>query len=578
MAKIYKTIGDVSAYAAVKKYGYIEAKDEREFAEQLIEALRSGGYAEQAAQSASDAESAKDDAESAKDQAEAMLSVIASEFNSSVTYPVGSYCFYEGDLYECVEEHTGAWNGSHFSQAVVGEQLADLRIELDDAVSDIAAVKSDLNETEVELVHTGTSHSNALNNAYVWVLTTPIPKGAVPSLTVIGDVGATWSYIGDMTVYFFEKNSNNTYTVKDSVSLTTVAGNNVVSIPEGLTDDSDIYVGVYSQDGGIGYSTSGQHVSQYTRCAYGDIASPQITMSGSYNMDFSMQLSYIVYTSYLDILNEKIETLENKSKVVIVDPSGNGDYTTIIDAINTEAENTVIFIKPGVYNQDMTACLKKRIILIGADRNQCIIRDTDGRYGHHPLYVSCGYFENLTVEAPYVSGVSQEIGVSDLGAYAVHIDTDDDYGVGKQIEFYHCNISSDFFPAMGCGLRKDMTLIIDDCVLSNDQIANRGDYSDEGSLGALYFHDSNGKQGNQYIILKNSVLKSKLQYAMCPYQVSRNPQNNRVYCDFINNVLYSDVGKYSDTVWFRGDPFNPSNGIFSIGIGYGNSIASLNNN
>ena len=122
-----------------------------------------------------------------------------------------------------------------------------------------------------------------------------------------------------------------------------------------------------------------------------------------------------------------------------------------------------------------------------------------------------------------------------------------------------------------------MTAIFDDCRLENRQISGRGDYSDEGTLGALYFHDSNGEQGDQYIVVKDCVLTSKLQYAMCPYQASRNPQNNRGYCDFIHNVLYSDGGKYANTVWFRGDPFNQSTGIFSIGIGYGNSISSLNN-
>ena len=291
-----------------------------------------------------------------------------------------------------------------------------------------------------------------------------------------------------------------------------------------------------------------------------------------------MNLSYRSYHNYLDDLDERIDALENAPKdFVVVDASGSGDYTTVIDAITTEPENTVIIVKSGVYEQEMTACLKKRIILIGTDRNTCIIRDTDGRYGHHPLYVSCGYFENLTIESPYVSGTSQEVGVSDMGAYAVHIDTDDDYGVGKTTEFHHCTISSDFFPAVGLGMRKDATFVFDDCTLINGQIEGRGDYSDEGTLGALYFHDSNGEQGDQYIKVKNCVLKSKLKYAMCPYMVNRATQNNRVYCDFINNVLYSDVGKYTDTVWFRRSPFNPTTGIFSIGIGFGNSIDTLNN-
>ncbi len=402
----------------------------------------------------------------------------------------------------------------------------------------------------------------SLNGAYVWMATSAyIPQGTAAKLVCLNltsglNTGKT------LHIILLGDNGNGTYKILSDTTITVNAeARQSIYVPESVTANSDVYIGFYSTENGIVYQASGDRRIEMTRYTYeGTSVGDTVTPSGSYNLDFAFGL----YTTIV-------------SAVVVVDPSGSGDYTSVLSAMQTEPEGTVIFIKPGVYNQDMSACLQKRVILIGADRNQCIIRDTDGRYGHHALYVSCGYFENLTIEEPYINGTSQEIGVSDLGAYAVHIDTDEDYAVGKQVEFHHCTIRSDFFPAMGVGLRKDMTFILDDCILENNQIANRGDYSDEGTLGALYFHDSNGTQGNQYVVLKNNVFKSKLQYAMCPYQVSRNPQNNRVYCDFINNVLYSDVGKYSNTVWLRGDPFNPSTGIFSIGIGYGNSIASLNN-
>lgn len=404
-------------------------------------------------------------------------------------------------------------------------------------------------------------YPNALNNGYVWILDAAIPAKAYVHLTLQGTSGAS----GSTTVFFFRKNDNGTFTVLNSITLDSlVFGDNVINEPDNVKN-VEHYIGLYSNSNGIMYGAGGE-TNVYTRVQYADIEQENIPVYGS-----SVSLNFAI-----DLYYEQLSVNVTNNAFVTVDAAGNGDYTSVLAAMNAVPENTVIFIKPGVYEQDMTSCLEKRVILIGTDRNQCIIRDTDGRYGHHPLYVSCGYFENLTIEAPYINGTSQEIGMG-LGAYAVHIDTDNDYGIGKQIEFYHCNISSDFFPAIGCGLRKDLTLIIDDCILSNGQIANRGDYSDEGSLGALYFHDSNGAQGDQYVILKNSVFKSKLEYAMCPYQVDRDPQNNRVYCDFINNVLYSEVGKYNNTVWFRGDPFNPVTGIFSIGIGYGNSIASLNN-
>lgn len=485
---------------------------------------------------------------------------------SETGYTSGNWYYWNGTAWTS----GGVYNSTAFqtdTTLAVSGMAADAKVVGDE----LTDVKSDLNGFN-DSVYCNTLRDVAqypfgtyLANAYVWVSTDVyVPKGTCGKLVCLNYSSAEADG-GTLHVILLKRIGDYSFEILSDQTITSIHSGVNVYIPKSITRFNDVYIGFYSMDNGMVYQSSGRTTPfaryEYNSQSVGDT----VTVSGAFNLDFSFALFTMV------------NSLE-PAFPVIVDVNGQGKYTSVIDAINGEPENTVFFVYPGVYEQDMTECLRKRIILIGTDRNQCIIRDTDGRYGHHALYVSCGYFENLTIEEPYVSGVSHEVSVSELGAYAVHVDTDEDYAVGKQIEFHHCNIRSDFFPAMGVGLRKDMNLILNDCLLENNQINGRGDYSDEGTLGALYFHDSNGAQGNQYVVLKNNVFKSKLQYAMCPYQVSRNPQNNRVYCDFINNVLYSDVGKYSDTVWFRGDPFNPSTGIFSIGIGYGNSIASLNNN
>lgn len=483
---------------------------------------------------------------------------VAQAFDATKAYSAGDMVLYQGTLYVFTAAHAaGAWVGSDAQAVILTDEVTALKDDLsnlDDAVySNIIR--------EIVPYPFGTS----LNNAYVWVATSVyVPKGLSGILTC-ANLSTGINQGKTLHVIKLLENANTSYTVlSDTVIESDFHGVNIY-ISKTETSTGNVYVGFYSVDNGICYQTSGDRRTSFKRCEYSNVTVGEtVTLGGTFSMDFAFGLAVTVASG-------------GKKSYVVVDASGNGDYTSVYNAINNEPENTVIYINPGIYEQDMTACLKKRIILIGADRNQCIIRDTDGRYGHHPLYVSCGYFENLTIEAPYISGTSQEVGVSDLGAYAVHIDTDEDYSVGKTTEFHHCTIRSDFFPAVGLGMRKDATYIFDDCELINGQITGRGDYSDEGTLGALYFHDSNGVQGNQYIILKDNVFKSNLKYALCPYQATRNPQNNRVYCDFINNVLYSDVGKYTDTVWFRGDPFNVSTGIFSVGIGYGNSINTLNN-
>lgn len=271
---------------------------------------------------------------------------------------------------------------------------------------------------------------------------------------------------------------------------------------------------------------------------------------------------------------EKIDELNKR--IVIVSKDGTGQYNTVVDAVENEPENTVIVVKPGIYEGTIQA-FNKRIILIGTDRNKCILKSTDGRYAYPVVNCSCGYFENITFISEYLSGTSNEIDDLTMGAYAVHCESE--YAVNNILELHHCTLKSDFFPAMGIGLRKDFKVIIDDCDFTNNQIIGRGKYSNtsDGTLGALYLHDSNGEQGNQYIELKNSILRSSLGTSMTIYQVDRAPQNNHVYCEFIQNVLHDERNNYTNNIWYRGDPFNQQTGVFEITIGYGNSNSGLNN-
>lgn len=272
-------------------------------------------------------------------------------------------------------------------------------------------------------------------------------------------------------------------------------------------------------------------------------------------------------------LNGEI-TIKN-NRVVVVDINGNGDYTSVVEAVENEAENTVIFIKSGTYDGTIQA-FEKRIILIGADRNTCVLRSQNGSYNYPAINGSCGYFENLTILAEYKQGVSNEISpTADTASYAFHCENE--YGVGKTLEFHHCTLKSDFFSALGIGVRKDFTLILNDCELINNQTVDRGpNYSAEGSdgkgLGALFLHDSVGEQGNSYLKIKDTVFKSTLGNAMCLYNARGG--NNKVYCEFINNTLYDEKSGLTNNLFKRGGAFDD---VYIInGISHGNTNTELN--
>ena len=224
----------------------------------------------------------------------------------------------------------------------------------------------------------------------------------------------------------------------------------------------------------------------------------------------------------------------------IVDSNGQGDYKNVVDAVANEPQGTVIIILPGTYEGTIEA-FKKNIILVGVDRETCLLKSYDGRYEKPVINGSCGFLTNLTLHSEYVKGVSNEIGTVN-GAYAFHCENE--YGVGKTLEFRNCTLISDFFPALGMGVRKDFTCIIDNCELINNQVAGRGNYVPQGSLGALYFHDSTGAKGDSYVIVKDSTLKSKQANALCPYSLIGlfdNADKNKVYCTFINNNIDGQI-------------------------------------
>lgn len=259
---------------------------------------------------------------------------------------------------------------------------------------------------------------------------------------------------------------------------------------------------------------------------------------------------------------------------VIVSKDGTGDYTSVVEAVAKTEERTVIYIMPGVYVGTIQA-FTKEIILIGVNKDRCILKSTDGRYSHPVINMSCGYIANLTLYSEYKGGVSNEISTNS-GAYAIHCEHE--YGVGKSLNIYNCNLKSDFFPAIGAGLRKDFTLSIENCTLENAQIVGRGNYStpsaeSEGSLGAVYIHDSAGAEGTSYFSMKNCVLKSSLGNTFTPY--SHKPySNNKVYCELINNVLYDKLNGITNNIWYRGDSFNHN--FYLKPTCYGNSNNELN--
>ena len=290
--------------------------------------------------------------------------------------------------------------------------------------------------------------------------------------------------------------------------------------------------------------------------------------------DLSLDTSeFLFINNYVPVYSIEMHTEKAvvAKSYVVVRKDGKGDFTSLVDAINSIPEGTPIIVHEGTYEGTLE-CSNKKINIRGVDRNKCIIRSTNGLYAKPAINISVGYLENLTIYSQYVKGESSEIQDGVQMAYGIHAESE--YAVGGTLELHHCTVKSDFTSAFGLGLRKDNTVILDDCILENAQYKAKSNYPN--GLGALYFHDSIGVGGDSHLIVKNCLLKSRLGYSLCPYMANQPTSGtNHVYTTFINNVLHDAINGYADNIYFRNDPYG-ENGNFTMEIGYGNSNPDLN--
>ena len=179
----------------------------------------------------------------------------------------------------------------------------------------------------------------------------------------------------------------------------------------------------------------------------------------------------------LNLSTSVIPTLDGR-KIHIV---GDGGYNTIQDACNSAAVNDIVFIRCGTYREQVSIWQKK-LHLVGEDRNNVILIDSSSNYNTPPLEMNMGSLSNMTI---IEDGVNQGDDELDGWAYCIHIEAEK--GNDEEI-FYitNCTFINDVHAAIGCGLRPDYTVHINNCTI-------RCNADDEGSKerGSLFFHARN---------------------------------------------------------------------------------------
>lgn len=276
------------------------------------------------------------------------------------------------------------------------------------------------------------------------------------------------------------------------------------------------------------------------------------------------------YVKVYDIDDLRQEVLKLKSRIVVVDAKGNGNYTTIADAVNGTNDGDTILVYPGIYEESVHAFDKERHI-IGVCRETCILTNGTGAYATPPLEMSIGSIENMTIIADNYDATGDPTTEHIQTDYAIHVEYA--HSTPYQLIIRNCTLVSKWNAAIGAGIRYNQTLIVENCELKSECVQVWSSYEEEyKQIGAIFFHNDAAASNTQtgHFVLRNCRLRG------VNNALSLSPQANRPYLEveYINNNLCTTNNGVTNII----DNWHPSvTGRINKSVCcYGNNIAELN--
>ena len=211
--------------------------------------------------------------------------------------------------------------------------------------------------------------------------------------------------------------------------------------------------------------------------------------------------------------------------ITIVDINGEGDFTSIKDAVNALPDGSTLLVLPGTYLENVKAW-SKEIHIIGTDRESCIIKDTSGNYSTPPIEIGAGSIQNMSIIEE-----SNGAGSENLGAYAVHVESNNLYN--KKLLIRNCYIYSDSSSSIGMGLRGGCSVRIEDC-----EIICAGARASTGAA-PIYFHDADAQAywGTANLYLKNNVLRNTSSSLFSMLTINSIHKENTTYMHVMYNIF-----------------------------------------
>jgi len=243
-------------------------------------------------------------------------------------------------------------------------------------------------------------------------------------------------------------------------------------------------------------------------------------------------------------------------QVITVDPSGNGNYTSIQDAITHASATDIIQIQPGTY-YEYAISIDKKIDLIGTDTNKCIINCNENQ--GFIIQSSFVTISHLQITNTKESTISIQPGSNGCNISYCDISSINN-GNGIDIlssynTISHCNIEGVTQTGQALKIQGNYNTI-DDCTLqhfsngillidqtTNNNIKNCNIFDNENAI------DIRMKSNNN--VITNCNIYSNLQ----SIKIWQNSNNNTVY---LNNMFKNDNNAIDEATnqWDNGSQGN----------------------
>ena len=292
--------------------------------------------------------------------------------------------------------------------------------------------------------------------------------------------------------------------------------------------------------------------------------------NAAYNGDFTLAFGETATTDlrYFDNYRLNDKAFINNFYVVDQDPLY-GDFSTISEACAAVPDNSIIFIRSGIYYEELHL-YGRTLTLIGEDPNKTFVTTYTYDRAHPPLEMTSGLVRNISFESLRDEGQHP----STPRPYAAHID--DDSAAGKRLTFENCHFYAQWNCAVGIGMRRGFGLTFKDC-----------EFTCTTNQSAFFAHDSTNESlaGSYLLTMINCTASSAGNSSVTFQGIGYAANVFRIVLR--NNGFYDPVNGHTDNTIKYTDPssiYPPSHGDAWLGsatlelnpLSFGNNVAICN--